>query len=98
MNFLRWWTVALMLFGATMSLCMGVVCLLYYIYVDSAPEIREQLPLLQKMVGLFVILSLLGLAAFIPLRRNNRWLWPTQALLLVGAVTIGITFWRSLSA
>ena len=98
MNFLRWWTMALMLFGATMSLCMGVVCLLYYIYVDSAPEIREQLPLLERMVGLFVILSALGLAAFIPLWRKNRWLWPTQALLLVGAVTIGVTFWRALSA
>lgn len=98
MTFLRWWTVALMLFGATMSLCMGVVCLLYYIYIDSAPEMREQLPLLQKLVALFVALGLLGLAAFIPLWRKNRWLWPTQALLLVGAVTIGITFWRSLSA
>lgn len=98
MNFLRWWTVALMLFGATMALCMGVVCFLYYLYIDSAPEIREQLPQLIGMVGLFVVLGLLGLAAFVPLRRNNRWLWPTQVLLAVGAVTIGITFWRFLSA
>jgi hypothetical protein len=76
---------------------MGVVCLLYYIYIDSAPEMREQLPLLEKMVALFTVLGLLGLTAFIPLWRKNHWLWPTQALLLVGAVTIGITFWRSLS-
>jgi drug/metabolite transporter (DMT)-like permease len=87
-----------MLFGATMSLCMGVVCLLYYIYIDAAPEIREQLPLIERMVVLFTVLGLLGLAAFIPLRRQNRWLWPTQGLLLVGAVAIGITLWRSLSA
>lgn len=88
----------MMLFGATMSLCIGVVWLLYYIYIDSAPEIRQELPTLQRMVGLFVILGLLGLAAFIPLHRNNRWLWPTQILLLVGAVSIGFTFWRALSA
>ena len=98
MNFLRWWTIALMLFGATMSLCMGVVCLLYYIYLDAAPEMREQLPLIQKLVALFTVLGLLGLIAFFPLWRKNRWLWPTQALLLVGTVTIGITFWRLLSA
>jgi hypothetical protein len=98
MNFLRWWTVALMLFGATMSLCIGVVCLLYVIYIDSSPEIRGELPLLEKMVGLFLILFLLGGSAVIPLWRKNRWLWPTQALLLVGTVTVGITFWRALSA
>ena len=98
MNFLRWWTVALMLFGATMALCMGVVCLLYYIYIDSAPEMREQLPMLVNLVELFLVLGVLGATAFIPLRRNSRWLWPTQVLLAVGAITIGVTFWRLLSA
>lgn len=88
----------MMLFGATMSLCIGVVCLLYYIYADSAPEIREELPTLLRMVGLFAILTGLGVTAFVPLWRKNRWLWPAQALLLVGAVAVGITFWRTLSA
>ncbi|PTU32131.1 hypothetical protein [Stenotrophobium rhamnosiphilum] len=97
MTFLRWWTVALMLFGGVMALVMGVVCFLYYIYIDSAPELREQLPLLVKLVGLFTTLGLLGLAAFIPMRRNNRWVWPTQLLLGVGAVVITMTFWRLLS-
>lgn len=88
----------MMLLGATMSLCIGVVCLLYYIYADSAPEIREELPTLVRMVGLFALLAGLGLAAFIPLWRKNRWLWPAQALLLVGAVAIGMTFWGTLKA
>lgn len=87
-----------MLLGATMALCIGVVCLLYYIYADADPEIRDGLPLLLRMTGLFVILAGLGLTAFIPLWRKNRWLWPTQALLLVGSVAIGFTFWRALSA
>lgn len=98
MNFLRWWTMALMLFGATMTLCMGVVCFLYYIYIDTVPEMREQFPMIVKMVGLFTVLGLLGAGAFVPLWRNNRWLWPTQVLLLVGASVIGVTFWRLLSA
>lgn len=97
MTFLRWWTVALMLFGGTMAMIMGVVCFLYYLYLDSAPALREQLPLLVNLVGLFVTLGLLGLAAFIPMRRNNRWVWPTQILLAVGAVAITMTFWRLLS-
>lgn len=87
-----------MLFGATMALCMGVVCFLYYLYLDSSPELSAQLPLLMNLVALFVVLGVLAFAAFIPLRRNNRWLWPTQVLLAVGAVTIGMTFWRLLSA
>lgn len=87
----------MMLFGATMALCMGVVCLLYYIYIDSSPEIREQLPQLMGMVGMFTVLGLLGVVAFIPLHRSNRWLWPTQVLLGVGAVAIGVSFWRFLS-
>lgn len=97
MNFLRWWTVALMMFGATMALIMGVVCLLYYIYLDSAPALREQLPLLTNLVALFTVLGILGFTAFIPLRRQNRWMWPTQALLFIGAITITMTFWRLLT-
>ena len=98
MNFIRWWTVGLMLFGATMAMTMGVVCLLYFVYIDSAPQLREQFPGLVRMVALFLALGLAGLAAFVPLRRQNRWLWPSQVLLLVSAVAIGVTFWKMLSA
>lgn len=97
MNFIRWWTIGLMLFGATMSLTLGVVSLMYWVYIDAAPEIRGQMPGLINMVLLFLGLAAIGFAAFIPLRRANRWLWPTQALLLAGAVTIGVTFWKMLT-
>lgn len=98
MNFLRWWSVALMLLGATMALTLGVVCLMYQIYMDSSPELREQWPALVRSVGLFALLALIGAAAVVPLWRKNRWLWPTQALLLVGAVAIGMTFWKLMSS
>ena len=97
MNFIRWWTVGLMLFGATMAMTMGVVCLLYFVYIDSAPQLREQLPALLRMVGLFLLLGLIGFAAFVPLRRQNRWLWPSQALLLASTAVIGVTFWKMLT-
>ncbi|TXH04100.1 MAG: hypothetical protein E6R07_09165 [Nevskiaceae bacterium] len=98
MSFIRWWTVGVMLMAATMSLTIGVVCLLYWAHRDESPEIPAQLPGLIQMTLLFLLLSGVGFAAFVPLRRANRWLWPTQALLLVSAVTIGMTFWNMLRA
>jgi hypothetical protein len=98
MNFIRWWTVGLMLLGATMTLTLSVVCLQYFIYMDSLPQLRDEWPLLLRSVELFLALALIGLAAFIPLRRRNRWLWPAQAMLLAGTAIIGVTFWRMLGA
>jgi hypothetical protein len=98
MNFLRWWTVGLLLMGMTMALNLGVVCFLYFLYMDSAPEMRAQWPVLVHSVELFSALALIGAAAFFPLWRRNRWLWPSQVLLLAGTLMIGVTFWRLLSA
>ena len=97
MSFIRWWTIGLMLMGATMTLTLGVVALQYYVYIDAVPEMRQQLPGVLRMVALFLALALTGVTAYLPLRWNNRWLWPTQAFLAVGVVVIGLTFWRMVS-
>lgn len=96
MNFLRWWTAAVALLGVTMTLCLSVVTLMYFIYIDSLPEMRDELPLLLKVVGLFAVLATLGVSAAYAMWRNKRWLWPTQVMLLIGAVGIGLTFWFGL--
>ncbi len=96
MNFLRWWTVGLTLLGMAMTLNLFIVCLLYWIYLDAAPEMREEFPAVIDSTLLFMALAFIGALAVIPIFRRNRWLWPSQALLAVSAILISEVFYRAL--
>lgn len=97
MTFIRWWTVGLMLMGATMAVTLGVVCLQYLVYMDSAPQLRDEWPTLMVSVGLFLALSAVAAVAWQALRRQSRWLWPAQGLLLISTAVVGLVFWRLLT-
>lgn len=98
MNFIRWWTAGLALMGLSIALCLSVVCIQYLLYMDLEPRLRHDWPKLLLSTELFLIVGLVGAAAFWALHRRTRWLWPMQAILLVTVVVLGQWFWRLLTA
>ncbi len=97
MTFLRWWSAALALVGASIALCLGVVCIQYAVYMDSEPRLQHDWPKLLTSTTLFTVLATVGALAFWALHRRSRWLWPMQALLFATAVVFGRLFWQLLS-
>lgn len=90
MNFVRFYTILLTLIGVTMTLLLAVVCLLYAIYIDASPKMREEWPTLLAATGLFAVLTLCAGVAWHALRRNARWLWPAQGALVLYAVATAL--------
>lgn len=90
MKYLRGLDLVLAAFGVTMALTLGVVCLMYGVYLDESPRMREEFPALVKVTLLFAVLAAAALTAWLALRRGSRWQWPAQGLLL--AVIAGIAF------
>lgn len=97
MTFLRWWSAAIALLGASIALCLGVVCIQFVVYMDTEPRLHNDWPKLVTATTLFAILAFVGAAAFWTLHRRSRWRWPAQGLLLVTAVVFVQLFWRLLS-
>jgi hypothetical protein len=81
---------AVLVLGAMMAIILAVVCLQYTVYVDSAPHLRDQLPRLFAITGLFAGLGAAGALAFFGHRR--RWLarWLLQALPLLPVAGLGL--------
>lgn len=82
MIFLRWLNAGLLLFGLSMMVTLGVVCILYAFYLDSEPRLREDWPALVSATLMFAGLSLAAAIAFRGLLRDASWKWAGQALLL----------------
>lgn len=80
MNGLRIATAVLTLFALTMVITLGVVCLMYAVYLDTVPRLRQEWPLLLTATGAFALLSAVGAAAWFGLR-DPGWRLPTQTLL-----------------
>lgn len=96
MNFLRWYTLGLALLGLTMAITLGVVCLIYMVYLDTAPKLREEWPVLIWSTLMFSALAAVAGVAFQGLRADTRWKWFAQAFLLVALVSIGWVLQRML--
>lgn len=83
MNGLRIATAAVTLFALTMAVTLGVVCLMYAVYLDTVPRLRQEWPLLLTATGSFTLLSAAGVGAWFGLR-HDRWRLPSQILLWLG--------------
>lgn len=90
MSFVRFYTVLLTLIGITMTVLLAVVCLLYLIYLDATPKMREEWPTLLAATGLFALLALCAAAAWYALRRNAAWRWPAQGVLVAYTVATAL--------
>lgn len=95
---LRWLNAALAIFGSAMFLCMGVVCLMYWVYLDANADMRAQFPMLLSATLLFGVMGAAGSFGFYSLMRRPAWLVPSQ--IIFGLLTLGSGFalWRLLTA
>lgn len=76
--------------AAAFASCLGVVTLMYAVYLDAEPRLREDWPQLVTVTAVFAALLLLAGLAFQGQRRGRPWRWPAQALLFAG---IGVGAW-----
>lgn len=80
-------------FGVT----LGVVTLIYAIYLNREPRLQEDWPLLVAVTGTFITLMLMSGLTFWAQRRDKAWRWIAQAVLFA-AVGIGSwTMYRALA-
>jgi hypothetical protein len=88
MRYLQILNAVMLALGGALAVCMGVVCLLYGIYLDSEPQLRAEMPRLYAVTVAFAGMGLAGLAAFEAQRR--RWLLRWLAQLLPVLPMIGL--------
>ena len=82
--------------AASFASTIGVVTLLYAIYLDSVPRLREDWPLVVTTFLVFCVLFLLSVLAFHAHRREKAWRWPAEAVLLLGIFFGGGILYRAL--
>ena len=93
---LRFGTITVLLITSTMTLLLAVVCLLYVIYLDASPKMREEVPTLVAATGLFGLLALLSAGAFWGLRRTATWRWAAQGVMWAAVVVSAFVMQRAL--
>ena len=93
---LRFGTITVLLITSTMTLLLAVVCLLYAIYLDASPKMREELPTLVAATGLFGLLALLSAGAFWGLQRAAAWRWAAQCAMWTAVVVSVFVMQRAL--
>jgi hypothetical protein len=74
---------ALAAMGAAMTLAVSYVCLIYGLYQNAEPKIRQGFPNLLVVSACFLALALVGGWATYGVWKRRRWLWLGQAALFV---------------
>ncbi|MGB0218706.1 MAG: hypothetical protein ACPGJF_05170 [Sinimarinibacterium flocculans] len=72
----------------TFAVTLGVVALIYAVYLDVSPRMRAEWPTVAVVTGVFWGLSAITGLAFWAQRRTLAWRWPAQ-LLSAGALALG---------
>lgn len=75
---------------------LGVVTLIYAIYLDAEPRLREDWPQVLISTSVFVVLMLLAGVTFHGQRREKSWRWPMQGVLFAGIGFGGWLLYRAL--
>jgi hypothetical protein len=81
MKYLLYLDAALAALGAAMTVCVSYVCLVFVLYRDSEPSMRNGFPDLLVVSACFLALAVAGSAATYALWKRRPWNWPAQALL-----------------
>jgi hypothetical protein len=97
MSGLHWFNAVVLAIAVTMALMMGVVTFLFGLYLDEAPRLREQWPLLTQSAALFTLLTAVSGTAFYGLRRERPWRWHAQGVLVLALTGSIYLLWRILS-
>ncbi|MEQ1438253.1 hypothetical protein AAG565_02720 [Fontimonas sp. SYSU GA230001] len=70
----------------TFAVTLGVVCLMYYVNLESSPQMREEWPSLLAVTAIFWVLSAFAAMSWWAQRRQAAWMWPAQILSVLGVV------------
>jgi hypothetical protein len=84
--------------AAAFAVTMGVVALIYGVYLDTEPRIRQEWPTVLAVTEVFFMLSAVAGLAFHAQRRRKPWRWPAQLLMLGGFGVGGWILYRLLIA
>lgn len=68
--------------AAAFAATMGVVALIYAIYLEAEPRLHEEWPAVATTASVFFVLTLIAGLTFYAHRRDKGWRWPMEALLL----------------
>lgn len=92
MSYLVMLTGVLLALGLTMSLVLGVVCLLMGVHLDLRAGLMEEWVLLRNATLLFVAVTVPIIAAWWSLRRRLAW-WPyAQAGMWFSVLLVSLVF------
>lgn len=73
---------ALAAMGAAMTTAVSYVCVVYWLYRNSEPAIRQGFPGLLVVSACFLALALVGGWAAYGVWKRRRWLWLAQTALI----------------
>lgn len=82
--------------AAAFAVTMGVVALIYGVYVGSEPRLREDWPAVLAVTGIFFVLTVIAGLAFHAQRKAWSGRWIAQAVMLAGFVAGGWMLYRVL--
>lgn len=80
---------------ATFAVTLGVVALIYAVYLDVSPRMRAEWPTVATVTAVFWLLSAFTALAFVAQRRAWGWRWPVQGV-SVAALVAGALFLSNL--
>ena len=73
----------LLALAATFMVTLGVVWIIYSFYLDATPRIRGEWLEVGRVTLVFTAFTLAAAAAVLGHRRQARWRWPAQAVLVI---------------
>lgn len=91
MKLLRAFNGLLFALSATFALTLGVVCLMYFVNLDTAPRVRAEWPTVSQITATFWILMMASGFAWWSVRRGFSWRWIAQGVsiaTLAGAIVV----------
>lgn len=80
MKYLQILNAVMLALGASLALCMAVVCLQYLWYLPSEPQLADEMPKLYGVTAVFAAMGGAGLVAFLAHRKRWALRWLAQAL------------------
>jgi hypothetical protein len=97
-KYLLYLDAALAALGVAMSLCIGYVALVFVIYRDAAPDMRNGLHPVLVVAACCLALALIGSAAWYGLWKRHAWHWAAQLALVVLLPCAGLLIRTELAA
>lgn len=78
---------------ASMAFGLAVVLLVFWLLQDDHPRFAADLPAVARAFGMFLMLSVLGVAAFLGTVRGRSWRQGMQVLFWAGLLLVARYYW-----